>query len=189
MIALANNEKKESGQEERAGAEKAEEQQSGANEVAITKKEYDELKERMLRMAAEFDNYKKRTKADIEGAKALGKAEAIKEILPVLDEFELAMLSISKADPALVKGIEMVFSNLVETLSKEGLKEIETDGAFDPYKHEIVLTMKSDRKPGTILQVTKKGYTINGILIRPASVIIASGDDAKEPKDGSMAVN
>ena len=154
--------------------------QPNTKESTVTKQEYDELKERMLRIAAEFDNYKKRTKADIDNAKGIGKAEVIKGILPVLDEFELAMMAVSNAEPTLAKGVEMVFSNLVEALAREGLKAIETDGMYDPYKHEIVLAMESDKKPGTILQVTKKGYTVNGIMIRPASVIIAAGSEAKE---------
>ncbi len=133
------------------------------------------MKERMLRLAAEFDNYKKRVKSDMEKAQALGKAEILQGLLPVLDEFELAMLSISSSqDRSLAKGVEMVYSNLMDSLEREGLTEISTDGAFDPYKHEIVVVKAgSSKKPGTILEVVKKGYTFNGIMLRPASVIIA----------------
>ncbi len=148
--------------------------------------DYDEMKERMMRIAAEFDNYKKRTKADLESARSLGRAEAVKGMLPVLDEFELAMLSMEKADPSLAKGVEMIFSNMVGALSAMGLKEVKADGMYDPYMHEPVLTMESEKKPGTILQVTKKGYTLNGMLLRPASVIIAGEKKAvaQEPAGG-----
>lgn len=151
----------------------------------MPKKEYDELKEQMLRIAAEFDNYKKRTRNDVENARSIGKAEAIGGLLPVLDEFELAMLSMTKADPTLAKGVEMIFSNMVDALNALGLKEVKAEGLYDPHFHEPILTMESDRKPGTILQVTKKGYMLNDLLIRPASVIIAGDrkDSGKEDKN------
>jgi molecular chaperone GrpE len=141
-----------------------------------------ELKDRMLRLAAEFDNYKKRTRADIEKAKDIGKAELIRNVLPVLDEFELALMAHGNSEGKdLSKGIEMVYSNLIDSLKRAGLSEIEAKGAFDPYKHEIILSRPDGkRKPGTIIEVVKKGYSLNGIMIRPASVIIAKeADEAK----------
>ena len=144
-------------------------------------KQEEDYKERMLRLAAEFDNYKKRIKNEVENAKGIGKAEMMKELLPVLDEFELALISANgNEDKNLVKGIEMVYSNLLEALKKQGLKEMKANGAFDPYKHEIIMT-KDDakRKPGTILEVIKKGYTYNDVVLRPASVIIAKEKEEK----------
>lgn len=161
----------------------------------VPKREYDELKEQMLRIAAEFDNYKKRTKGDVENARNVGKAEAVKGMLPILDEFELAMLSMAKADPALAKGVEMIFSNMVDALRALGMKEVKADGMYDPYVHEPILAMKSEKKPGTILQVTKKGYMLNDLLIRPASVIIAglgkedSNTDKKGEKEAEEAAD
>ncbi len=135
----------------------------------------------MLRLAAEFDNYKKRTKSDVEKAQMIGKAEMVRKLLPVLDEFELAMLSLdSNQDRSLAKGIEMVYSNLVDSLKKEGLEELDTKGVFDPYKHEIVVSRPDKKKPGTILEVIKKGYTFNGMMLRPASVIIAKEEEEKK---------
>ncbi len=143
------------------------------------KEDYAELKERMLRLAAEFDNYKKRVKNDLDNARGIGKAELAASMLPILDEFELALLSVNGSDnKSLTKGIEMVYSNFVGMLKKEGLKEMETNGKFDPYKHEIVMAkIDAKRKPGTILEVTKKGYTFNGIVLRPASVIISKEEN------------
>ncbi len=143
------------------------------------KEDYAELKERMLRLAAEFDNYKKRVKNDLDNARGIGKAELVASMLPILDEFELALLSVNGSDnKSLTKGIEMVYSNFVGMLKKEGLKEMETNGKFDPYKHEIVMAkIDAKRKPGTILEVTKKGYTFNGIVLRPASVIISKEEN------------
>jgi molecular chaperone GrpE len=140
-----------------------------------------DMKERMLRLAAEFDNYKKRTRADIEKAKDIGKAELLRGILPVLDEFELALMAYGNSEAKQVsKGIEMVYSNLMDSLKRAGLSEIEASGAFDPYKHEIILSRFDNKKsPGTIIEVVKKGYSLNGIMIRPASVIIAKEADGE----------
>jgi molecular chaperone GrpE len=135
----------------------------------------EEMKERLLRLAAEFDNYKKRARNDIDAAKGIGKAEIMKELLPVLDEFELALMSVrSDSDKTLVKGVEMIYSNLLDVLKKDGLSELKAEGTFDPYKHEIIMVrVDQQKKPGTILEVTKKGYAANGVLLRPASVIIS----------------
>ncbi len=151
-------------------------------EEAESKKEDEDYKERMLRIAAEFDNYKKRVRNDVDNAKIIGKAEMIKRLLPVLDEFELALIhSTESGDKSLIKGIEMVYSNLVDALKKEGLSEMKTNGVFDPYKHEIILTREDGKKkPGTILEVTKKGYMLGDIILRPASVIIAKEKTEQE---------
>ncbi len=81
-----------------------------------------EIKEQMLRLAAEFDNYKKRAKNDVDKAKSMGKAELAISMLPILDEFELAMIAASgSSDKNVSKGIELVYSNLMDTLEKEWL--------------------------------------------------------------------
>lgn len=161
------------GQEEKEGQRKAE---AGAG--------IDDAKERLLRLAAEFDNYKKRVSGEIVNAKNLGKAELLRDFLPILDEFELALIAVSKADNTeLAKGIELLYSNVVEFLKKEGVKEVRTEGIYDPFMHEIALTRESDKKQGTILEVIKRGYTLNNALLRPAMVIVAS-DGGKEPDKG-----
>jgi molecular chaperone GrpE len=145
----------------------------------IKEKKEDDLKDRLLRLAAEFDNYKKRTSKDIENAKNLGKAEFASRILPILDEFELAIESM-KMDNEGEKGIAMVFSNFLEILKKEGIRSIDTTGKFDPYKHEIMLSKNSEKEEGTIIQVVRKGYMLNNIMLRPASVIVSNGEIQKK---------
>ncbi len=162
--------------------EKNQEAQLLTEPVVENSKEVLELKDRMLRLAAEFDNYKKRTAKEIDSAKSMGKIELTVKLLSVMDEFELAIESMKLNDDS-EKGIAMVFSNFVETLKKEGLREIEAKGQFDPYKHEIILA-KDDMAPyGTILQIVRKGYILNGIMIRPASIIISNGEKAKKEKE------
>ncbi|MDE1825160.1 MAG: nucleotide exchange factor GrpE, partial [Candidatus Micrarchaeota archaeon] len=135
-----------------------------------------ELRDRLLRLAAEFDNYKKRTAREIDTAKSLGKAEVMKKMLPTLDEFELAISAINGNAMESAKGIEMVYTNLLDALKSEGLQKLDANGISDPYKHEVVVARESDRAEGTILEVVRSGYVLNGMLIRPASVIVSKGN-------------
>ncbi len=132
------------------------------------------MREQMLRIAAEFDNYKKRMRREMDVAEANGKASFAKEMLAVVDEFELALVAASRSgDKELAKGVEMVYANMVSTMRRMGLNEVDGKGGADPFKHEIVLAMESDKPDGTILEVVKKGYEFNGRLLRPASVIVS----------------
>lgn len=170
-----------------AGEEQAEpkkEEKEEVGEGTSSKQDYAEMREQMLRIAAEFDNYKKRVKKDIEGAESLGKAALIKDMLPIIDEFELAMIAVNGTkDRNLARGIEMLYSNFMDVMKKEGLKEVNADGTFDPYKHETVMVKESSEKDGTILEVVKKGYMFEDRLIRPASVIISKATETKEKID------
>ncbi|MCL4404427.1 nucleotide exchange factor GrpE [Candidatus Marsarchaeota archaeon] len=172
------NEKEE--KKENSAKTGGEQQKENKKEEQVSKKEYDELKERMLRLAAEFDNYKRRSAADVANAKNVGKAEMLKRLMPVMDEFELAMISSTKSsDENLARGVKMVYANLMGALKAEGMEEVDTKGKYDPYRSEIVMVRETDKsEPGEVLEVLKKGYAINGILVRPASVIIA-----KEPSE------
>ncbi len=172
MVAKANEPAEQKGEEARAKAEDSKKKEEPDDPG--------QLKDRLLRLAAEFDNYKKRSARELDNAKNVGKAEAVTKLLPTVDEFELAMASLGGKSET--KGIELVFTNFKGVLKAMGLKEIETDGAFDPYKHEIVLTRESDKKEGTILEVLRKGYVLNGIMLRPASVIVSSSRTGDEEK-------
>lgn len=103
----------------------------------------------------------------------------------MLDEFELALISIREdGDEGLAKGMELLYSNFLGVLKKAGLKEIKAEGRFDPYIHEIMMAQEAKgKKPGTILQVTKKGYMLGDILLRPASVIVAKEEEEKKEND------
>ncbi len=146
-------------------------------------KEYDELKDRMLRLAAEFDNYKKRSNMDAERLREASRAEIVRSVLPVLDEFELALMAArdgnSGSDGNMIRGVEMIYTNLYDALKRAGLAPIPTDGRFNPELHEIVMTRESDREPGEILEVMKRGYMLGSIMLRPASVIVAGDRNGK----------
>ncbi|MGC8629030.1 MAG: nucleotide exchange factor GrpE [Candidatus Micrarchaeia archaeon] len=172
---------KEEGKENEAGTKEQQQSQQGESQQKKQQDEKDkqiaELKDRLLRLVAEFDNYRKRAAEDMKSAKDLGKAELIAKLLPAIDSFEIAISSIiyNPEQREKDKGFELVFSEFYDTLKKEGLEEIDTKGKYDPYKHEVVLTRPSDKEDGTIIEVIRKGYAFNGILLRPASVIISSG--------------
>lgn len=102
--------------------------------------------------------------------------------MPVLDEFGLALISVREdGDEGLAKGMELLYSNFLSTLKKVGLSEIKTEGRFDPYIHEIMMTEEAKgKKPGTILKVMKKGYMLGDVLLRPASVIVAREEEEKD---------
>ena len=114
-------------------------------------------------------------------AAAIGRASLIMDMLPVLDEFELAIMALDKSsDKEMAKGVEMIYSNFLDVLKKSGLKEVKCEGMFDPFKHEIVMVRESKEKDGTIIDVLKKGYELSGRLLRPASVIISRPAASKE---------
>ena len=152
--------------------EKSDKEQKLEEQGNASPDEAAELRDRLLRLAAEFDNYKKRVAKDIDSSKRLGKAELLRGIVPVLDEFELA-INAKGLDDETAKGVELVYSNLVDSLKREGLQVVNSEGKFDPFKHEIMLTKESSEEDGTILSVIRKGYVMGDILIRPASVIVS----------------
>ena len=141
------------------------------------------MREKMLRLAAEFDNYKKRTAREIEDAGMIGKANLMKEILPIVDDFQLAMVAMDRSgDKETLKGIAMLYSNFMDTLKRNGLSEIDCEGRSDPFRHDVIMVMESEEKEGPILEVVKKGYEFNGKIIRHASVIVAKPADKEKDK-------
>jgi len=181
-------ERKEAGD---SGKESEKPQEEKQQPSADCEKELAEMKDRLLRLAAEFDNYKKRSAKEMDSAKNLGKAELTRMLLPALDEFELAMCALNGAcdekSKGHAKGIELVFSNIAGTLKNSGLKEIEAKGKYDPYKHEILMTRESKDEEGIILDVVRKGYMFNDLMLRPSAVIVSKGketlnEDEKQTK-------
>jgi molecular chaperone GrpE len=188
------NEAKKQGKQEQADEAKVNsEKKEGADakESAPEKNEVEELKDRLLRLAAEFDNYKKRSAREISEAKKLGKAELLKKLLPALDELSLAieLSGANKDEDPKIKGIELVYSNMMSSLKSEGLEEIDANGKYDPYKHEIIMTRESSENDGSIIEVIRNGYTLDNILIRPASVIVSKKAHHAEEKENQEKEN
>ena len=135
----------------------------------------DEYLDHLQRLKAEFDNYRKRSLRDQEALVARAHERLVKELLPVLDDLERALDAAEVHDEAsLVEGVRLVQRALQASLEREGLAEIETDGAFDPHVHEALLAQPGEgAEPGSVLQVVQKGYRLGDRVLRPARVVVA----------------
>jgi molecular chaperone GrpE len=144
--------------------------------LAAAEAEAAEHLDRLQRLAAEFDNYRKRAAREQHAFAARANERVVKELLPVLDDLERALDAAEQHEEAkLEDGVRLVHRQLAETLRKEGLAEIETDGVFDPHVHEALLTQPGgdDVESGHVLQVLQKGYRLGDRVLRPARVIVA----------------
>src|ERR671919_662841 len=138
--------------------------------------ERDEYLADLKRVAAEFENYRKRAVRDQESLVARAHERLVKELLPVLDDLERALEAAAEHEEAkLEEGVRLVHRELKEALAKEGLVEIETNGGFDPHVHEALLTQPSAEDEGSILEVIQKGYRLGDRVVRPARVVISQG--------------
>ena len=137
-----------------------------------------EIKEnRLMRLAAEFENYKKRTRQEWELLINQANAELLKEILGVLDDLDRAFEHSGDSNEHFRDGITLIHSSLLDLLRRKKLSEIEAAGKpFDPQYHEAVAEMKSeDVEAGIVTEVVQKGYMLNDQVIRPARVVVSKG--------------
>ena len=151
-----------------------EEQKAPESADALREKYEAELLEkenRYLRLQADFENFRRRTRQEKEELSALVTQNLLKDLLPFLDNFERA-LAAEGDEGGLRSGVEMMYRQLVETLKKEGLQYIETkDKPFDPNFHQAVMRVEDDTKEdGVIAAELQKGYMVKGRVIRPSMV-------------------
>jgi molecular chaperone GrpE len=137
--------------------------------------ERDEYLNDLKRVAAEFENYRKRAARDQADFALRANERLVKELLPVLDDLGRALEAAEKHEEVkLEEGVRLVHRQLAETLRKEGLAEIETDGKFDPHVHEALLTQPSEAPEGSVIDVVQKGYRLGDRVLRPARVVVAA---------------
>lgn len=145
----------------------------------------DEHWERLLRTTADFDNYKKRAAREKQDAIKYANESLIGKIIPVLDNFEMALTATqsSSADglKSLQDGVTMILTQLRSVLADAGLEDIDANGKpFDPNLHEAVSQQESaDVADGHVLQQLRKGYKLRERLLRPATVIVAKAPAAE----------
>ncbi len=131
-----------------------------------------EKENRYLRLQADFENFRRRTRQEKEELAAVVTQNLLKDLLPFLDNFERALAAEAADADSLKTGVEMVYKQLVETLKKEGLSYIETEGkAFDPNFHQAVMRVQDETKEdGAIVAELQKGYMVKDRVIRPSMV-------------------
>ncbi len=143
--------------------------------LAEAESKRDEYLDHLQRLKAEFDNFRKRALRDQEALVARAHERLVKELLPVLDDLERALDAAEVHDEAsVVEGVKLVQRALLGLLEREGLAEIDTDGAFDPHVHEALLAQPGEgAEAGSVLQVVQKGYRLGDRVLRPARVVVA----------------
>ena len=142
------------------------------------KAKIDELNDKVMRQMAEFENYRKRTEKEKQSMFEVGAKSVIEKLLPIVDNFErgLASLSEEEAQGGFAKGIEMVYKQLMEELSKLEVKPIEAVGKeFDPNLHNAVMHVEDEEAgENTVVEEFQKGYTYRESVIRHSMVKVAN---------------
>jgi molecular chaperone GrpE len=148
-----------------------------AADLAKARAEAESYLDDLRRLQADFDNYRKRTLREQTARAASASQALVARLLPVLDNFELAVSSAeqSRDFDRMLKGVEMVFGELREVLESEGLVRIEAEGKpFDPERHEAVIAVEEeDTEPGMVVDIVRAGYELRGKVLRPAMVKVA----------------
>ena len=175
--------------------QKPHEQKTEDGKTEVKSSEIEQLKDRILRLQADYDNFRKRTLRDRDEETARANADLILEFLPVLDHFErgLREARAHKADKAVVDGFQLIYDQFMGVLFKAGLSPIDAEGqVFDPNFHEAITHIPSDEHPAdVVITETRRGYRLADKLLRASQVIVSSGPapaadetQADAPSDG-----
>lgn len=156
-----------------AGGEQA---QDPAAELEALKKQLAEGAERMKRLQADFENFRRRTRQEKEELSNLVVQDFIKELLPMLDNFDRAMAAEATDAAKFQQGVEMIYNQLTEILKNKGMELIDTkDAKFDPNFHQAVMRVENpDLEDEAIAMELQKGYMVKGKVIRPSMVQVVA---------------
>ena len=161
-----------------AGAEEAdaEAEQDPAAELEALKKQLAEGVERMKRLQADFENFRRRTRQEKEELSSMVVQDFIKELLPMLDNFDRAMVAEATDAVKFQQGVEMIYNQLTDVLKNRGLELIDTKAAkFDPNFHQAVMRVENpELEDETIAMELQKGYMVKGKVIRPSMVQVVA---------------
>jgi molecular chaperone GrpE len=145
--------------------------------IAEAKAQAFEFKDKYLRMAADLDNFRKRSRREVEDAERRGKEGLLRDILPVFDNLERAVQHASQATDAkaVTDGVRMVLKQFESTLERVGIARVQTSGVpFDPMVHEAIQHLETtDHPPGTVVAEVQAGYQLGERLVRAALVVVA----------------
>ncbi len=151
----------------------------GAGETSpldALRREKDALQDRLLRTAAEFDNYRKRVDRDRRDQADAAVADALEDLFPIMDNLERALQAPPGADAdAYRKGVELIHRQMADLLRKRGVKAVEAVGTdFDPNYHQaVVQEVSADHRDGEVMEELRRGYMLGERLLRPAMVKVA----------------
>lgn len=151
------------------------------DEMESLRREVETYRDLYLRTRADFINYKKAIDEKWKIAVDYASERVVRELLPIIDNFKRALNSNSPDFEAYKAGILLIYSQLIDVLQKEGLKEIEVIGKlFDPKYHEAISLVESEEPDGTIIDVFESGYMFKERLLRPAKVVVSKGIPKKD---------
>ena len=163
------------------------------SEVSAKDEELKALNDKYLRLAAEFDNYKRLAQRDQRDQIRFGNERLLKELLPVVDNLERAIKAAkdSKAGEGLIKGVDLTLKQLHDVLGKFGVQSIPTTGQpFDPSGHQAVASVPSTQVPDKhVVEEFQRGYRLHDRILRPAMVTVSSGTEAGSNGDDIANVN
>ena len=154
--------------------------------VAAAEAEAAAMKDRYLRLQAEWDNYRKRTAEEAADMKIRAAEKLMEDVLPVLDDFERAIAHAEQnGEEGLLDGVKAISSKITQVFAKHGLQAIDPAGeAFDALEHQAVATVPDESMPDeTVAQVYQKGYRLGKKVLRPAMVTISSGGPKREAEE------
>ena len=149
---------------------------SDADTLDAVRRERDALQDRLLRTAAEFDNYRKRVERERREVAEYAGADILTDMLPIVDDLERALQAAAGSEADVYRrGVELIYKQMADLLRKRGVKAIETVGAqFDPRFHEAVMQeVSSAHREGDVIAEFRRGYTLGDRLLRPAVVKVA----------------
>ncbi|SDN43888.1 nucleotide exchange factor GrpE [Alkalicoccus daliensis] len=169
-----NNASSEAEDIEEAEEENAEEVSPEAEEIEQLKAELEEAQNRNIRLQADYDNFRRRTKKEKEEAAKFKSQKLAESLLPAIDNFERALTIEPETEEAknLLQGMKMVYNQISEALQSEQVKAMDTVGQpFDPHMHQAVMQVEEEGyESNVIVEELQKGYTLNDKVIRPAMV-------------------
>ena len=145
--------------------------------VQDAEREREEVLDNLRRVAADFDNYRKRVAREQNQLYTRAGERVVAKLLPVLDDLVRALEAAEHHEEAKVlEGVRMTKDALAGVLASEGVEEIAAEGPFDPHVHEALMTQPAEGvEPGHVVQVVQRGYRLGDVVLRPARVVVAEG--------------
>lgn len=148
---------------------------------------YGDLKNITQKIQADFENYRKQTEKRMIEIREMANRDLILQLLPVLDNFELALKNVCADSDSFIQGVELIYSQLFSLLETNNIQMIKTENkTFDPYYHEALIKVDSELPENTIVEELQKGFILHGKVIRNARVKISNGKKGSDEKNNTL---